>query len=133
MRAATVTSRMSLVKSAPFDAPMAAFLCLILDQRLWPDMPVTPRVGGALHAPKPASPQTVELPFASCVHGRRRFRMMKEAARPSPRIASLLASLLLPLALACGGTSASTIEIIEVFPSTASLIVGETMQLVATP
>src|SRR4051812_37144273 len=37
-RAATVTSRMSLVKSTPLVAPIASFLRLIFVQRLWPDM-----------------------------------------------------------------------------------------------
>src|SRR5205823_6795719 len=37
-RAATVTSRISLVKSAPLVAPIASFLRLILVQRLWPDI-----------------------------------------------------------------------------------------------
>src|SRR3954463_12791437 len=38
LRAATVTSRMSLVKSAPLVAPIASFFRLIFVQRLWPDM-----------------------------------------------------------------------------------------------
>src|SRR4051812_44057824 len=38
LRAATVTSRMSLVKSTPLVAPIASFLRLILVHRLWPDM-----------------------------------------------------------------------------------------------
>src|SRR5437588_12647174 len=40
LRAATVTSRMSLVKRTPLVAPIASFLRLILVQRLWPDMPL---------------------------------------------------------------------------------------------
>src|SRR5919204_1569506 len=38
MRAETVISLMSFVKSLPFAAPCASFLRLILVQRLWPDM-----------------------------------------------------------------------------------------------
>src|SRR4051812_8574828 len=38
LRAATVTSRMSLVKSTPLVAPIASFLRLIFVHRLWPDM-----------------------------------------------------------------------------------------------
>src|SRR5437660_7506414 len=38
VRAATVTSRMSLVKSAPLVAPIASFLRLIFVHRLWPDI-----------------------------------------------------------------------------------------------
>src|SRR4051812_45016948 len=38
LRAATVTSRMSLVKSAPLVAPIASFLRLIFVHLLWPDM-----------------------------------------------------------------------------------------------
>src|SRR5438552_14145128 len=37
-RAATVTSRISLVKSAPLLAPIASFLRLILVHLLWPDI-----------------------------------------------------------------------------------------------
>src|SRR4051794_29881894 len=38
MRADTVSSLMTLVKSRPFAAPTTAFARLIFDQRLWPDM-----------------------------------------------------------------------------------------------
>src|SRR5437868_6153933 len=37
-RAATVSSLMILLKSLPLVAPIASFLCLIFDHRLWPDM-----------------------------------------------------------------------------------------------
>src|SRR3954469_8712765 len=38
MRAATVTSRISLVNRAPLLAPIASFLRLIFVHRLWPDI-----------------------------------------------------------------------------------------------
>src|SRR5262245_56403364 len=37
-RAATVSSLMILLKSLPLVAPIASFLRLIFDRRLWPDM-----------------------------------------------------------------------------------------------
>src|SRR6266481_2519791 len=72
LRAATVTSRISLVKSAPLLAPIASFLRLILVHRLWPDMaaprvPFEPHLArakrarqrqGARPGEPPSSPQT---------------------------------------------------------------------------
>ena len=46
MRAATVISLMSLVKSFPLAEPCASFLRLILDHRLWPDMGDSSARGG---------------------------------------------------------------------------------------
>src|SRR5688572_2934450 len=51
-RADTVSSLMILVHTLDFLESVASFLCLILDQRLWPDMPANnyhkpaPGVGG---------------------------------------------------------------------------------------
>src|SRR5258708_1178312 len=58
LRAATVTSRMSLVKSAPLVAPIASFLRLILVHLLWPAIcsPSPPPP-----APPPPRPPTGEV------------------------------------------------------------------------
>src|SRR6266404_3131727 len=48
LRAATVTSRISLVKSTPLLAPIASFFRLILVHRLWPDM-AAPRLPFRAH------------------------------------------------------------------------------------
>src|SRR5438128_4377287 len=53
VRAATVTSRISLVKSAPLLAPIASFLRLILVHRLWPDM-AAPRLPFRAHLARAA-------------------------------------------------------------------------------
>src|SRR3954468_22525608 len=47
LRAATVTSRISLVKSTPLVAPIASFLRLILVHRLWPDILCSSRMRAA--------------------------------------------------------------------------------------
>src|SRR5438093_5880852 len=56
VRAATVTSRISLVKSAPLLAPIASFLRLILVHRLWPDM-AAPRLPFRAHLARAARPR----------------------------------------------------------------------------
>src|SRR2546428_4069995 len=53
VRAATVTSRISLVKSAPLLAPIASFFRLILVHRLWPDM-AAPRLPVRAHLARAA-------------------------------------------------------------------------------
>src|SRR5882762_8395828 len=53
LRAATVTSRISFVKSTPLLAPIASFLRLILVHRLWPDM-AAPRLPFRAHLARAA-------------------------------------------------------------------------------
>src|SRR3954464_12957068 len=64
LRAATVTSRMSLVKRTPLVAPIASFLRLIFVHLLWPDMLHTP---SPLLLPPDAPPKTA---VASSTAGR---------------------------------------------------------------
>src|SRR2546423_9871047 len=56
LRAATVTSRISLVKSAPLLAPIASFFRLILVHRLCPDM-AAPRLPFRAHLARAARPR----------------------------------------------------------------------------
>src|SRR3989442_9924032 len=60
VRAATVTSRISLVKSAPLLAPIASFLRLIFVHRLWPDILELPLLTAAQPSIQPQSEQSAQ-------------------------------------------------------------------------
>src|SRR5438105_9643401 len=74
MRAATVTSRINLVKSAPLVAPIASFLRLIFVHLLWPDITGSQGKSGSapssFHGPVPGVPPTgPQLHLASAPGG----------------------------------------------------------------
>src|SRR5438309_9499801 len=86
-RAATVTSRISLVKSAPLLAPIASFLRLIFVHRLWPDIaaPVRNRHTSYDHRAVDRSVYRSALCLPFCSLGRPAWSAARLAADPCSR------------------------------------------------